>query len=389
MSKWALAPLGQLVTQVDRSEAVVPDGNYRLLGVRLEGNGAFHRETVTGTETSASRLNRVESGDFIYSRLFAWRGAFGLIAAEFDGCYVSNEFPLFRVDDTKLDADYLNRWFQRPAVWRRVEEDCTGSTPTTRNRFKEKYFLNLEIPLPSLAEQQSIVARLNALADQTRQLSAHLDAIEADADHLMIALATRSDLIDQQRRKRGWIEGSIGDVLKLTSEPVSVRASQSYRNVGVLSFARGLFDKPPIDGSITSASTLYRIRAGQFLYSRLFAFEGAYAIVEKEHDGAFVSNEFPAFSIDPERASPAFFYAYFRSPQVWEKIAHGSIGLGDRRQRVRPTQLLSHKLWLPPRAPLDTLDTVFPFVRALKIRYTSLLKANSALLLATLERLFA
>src|SRR6185312_3892667 len=35
----------------------------------------------------------------------------------------------------------------------------------------------VEIPLPSLAEQQAIVAHLDALADKTRQLSDHLDAI--------------------------------------------------------------------------------------------------------------------------------------------------------------------------------------------------------------------
>src|SRR6185312_364561 len=120
-------------------------------------------------------------------------------------------------------------------------------------------------------------------------LSDHLDAIETDADRLLIALATRSDLTDEERRAQGWIEGRLGDVLESSPDPVTVHADESYPNVGVLSFARGLFTKPPIDGSVTSASTLYRIRAGQFLYSRLFAFEGAYAIVGQEYDGAFVS----------------------------------------------------------------------------------------------------
>lgn len=389
MSRWPVVPLGQLVTQIDRSEAVRPEGNYRLLGVRLEGNGAFHRETLSGTETSASRLNRVEAGDFIYSRLFAWRGAFGLISPQLDGCYVSNEFPLFRVDETKLDVAYLNRWFQLPAVWQRVEEDCTGSTPTTRNRFKEKYFLALEIPLPPLAEQRAIVDRLNALDDKIRQLNAHFDAIKADIDHLLISLATRCDLSDAQRRERGWIEGRLADVLRLAPDPVSVCSDQSYPNVGVLSFARGLFTKPPIEGLASSASTLYRLRAGQFVFSRLFAFEGAYALVEPEHDGAFVSNEFPAFDIDPNRASPEFLYAYFRSPLVWEAIAQSSKGLGDRRQRVQPTQLLNHRLWLPPRQQLELLASAVPGLVELKARDAAIREAKAAVLPATLERLFA
>lgn len=247
----------------------------------------------------------------------------------------------------------------------------------------------IEIPLPPLTDQQAIVARFDALADKTRQLSDHLDAIEVDADRLLIALATRSDLTDEERRAQGWIEGRLGDVLESSPDPVTVHADESYPNVGVLSFARGLFTKPPIDGSVTSASTLYRIRAGQFLYSRLFAFEGAYAIVGQEHDGAFVSNEFPTFNIDPTRASLAFLYAYFRSPHVWEQITHGSKGLGDRRQRVQPPQLLNHKLWLPPRSQLDLLEAIVPAVATLKARYTAIRASNAALLPATLERLFA
>lgn len=245
----------------------------------------------------------------------------------------------------------------------------------------------IQIPVPPLAEQLVIVARLDSLANKARQLTENLDSIETD--RLLIALATRSDLTDEERRAQGWIEGRLGEVLEQAPDPVTVDTDESYPNVGVLNFARGLFTKPPISGSVTSASTLYRIRAGQFLYSRLFAFEGAYAIVGQEHDRAFVSNEFPTFTIDPTRASPAFLYAYFRSPRVWEQISHGSKGLGDRRQRVQPTQLLNHKLWLPPRAQLSIVNEAVPAVVALRARHAAIREATNALLPATIERLFA
>src|SRR5690606_8421487 len=131
MKQWSNIALGELLTQVNRFEAVSPEGTYPLLGVRLEGNGAFLRETVTRTQTAATRLNRVRQGDFIYSRLFAWRGAFGLIGPDLDGNFVSNEFPVFVANADRLCTAYLRYWFHQPAVWRRVEDDCTGSTPTT------------------------------------------------------------------------------------------------------------------------------------------------------------------------------------------------------------------------------------------------------------------
>src|SRR5262245_36151781 len=95
MRKWPAVKLGDVLTQDDTEEKVDAKKEYRLLGIRLEGQGPFLRETVMGTQTSAAKLFRVATGDFVYSRLFACRGAFGVITKELDGCYVSGEFPRF------------------------------------------------------------------------------------------------------------------------------------------------------------------------------------------------------------------------------------------------------------------------------------------------------
>jgi type I restriction enzyme S subunit len=172
----------------DREEPVVLTKEYRLLGIRLDGKGPFHRETVTGSQTSASKLFRVAKGDFVYSRLFAWRGAFGVISEELDGCYVSGEFPTFVPVPGKIDVEFLSHWFRLPDVLAMVEKDCTGSTPLTRNRFKEEFFLALEVPLPPLAEQRRVVAQIEELSVEIREarsLRAQA-ANETDALHLSV-----------------------------------------------------------------------------------------------------------------------------------------------------------------------------------------------------------
>ncbi len=88
--------------------------------------------------------------------------------------------------------------------------------------------------------------------------------------------------------------------------------------------------------------------AGHFIYSRLFAFEGAYGMVNNEFDNYFVSNEYPTFNCNAEKILPEFLYAYFKSPTVWKDVALGSKGLGDRHQRVQPQQILTHRFMLPP-----------------------------------------
>nr|WP_242018981.1 restriction endonuclease subunit S [Trichocoleus sp. FACHB-832] len=132
--------------------------------------GAFLREKKTGSQIAATSLAQVKAGDFIYSRLFAWGGAFAIIGSNLDGCYVSGEFPTFLPVSEQINIKFLRLWFCLPEVLSKVEADCTGSTPLTRNRFKEQFFLALEIPLPPLEEQQRIVARVEELVGKMEEV---------------------------------------------------------------------------------------------------------------------------------------------------------------------------------------------------------------------------
>lgn len=348
MPEWPKVRLRDVLQPVERPERVAADKEYKLLGVRLDGAGAFLRETKRGSETSATTLYRVQSGDFIYSRLFAWRGAFGIIPPELDGCYASNEFPTFHAKDQKIDLRFLNYWFRLPSTLALVEADCTGSTPLTRNRYKESFFLALEIPLPPLETQRRIVAWIEEIARKIEEARGLRSQALESSDRLLISMAYRDDLSQEEKQRQGWFEVALGDVLTQVQDRHPVDPSLTYPNLGIYSFGRGLFHKPPIEGSTTSAQFLYRVRKGQFIYSRLFAFEGAYGVVTGEFDGRFVSNEYPTFDCNPRRVVPEFLYAYFKAPRLWPQIAAGSKGLGDRRQRVQPEQLLKHRLMLPP-----------------------------------------
>lgn len=68
---YPLVPLDDVLHAVSRTVAVKPLDEYPLLGVRLDNGGAFHRETKLGSQSAATTLYKVKTGDFIYSRLFA------------------------------------------------------------------------------------------------------------------------------------------------------------------------------------------------------------------------------------------------------------------------------------------------------------------------------
>jgi type I restriction enzyme S subunit len=143
----------------------------------------------------------------------------------------------------------------------------------------------------------------------------------------------------------GCQEVSLAEVLSPADDAQSVEFGETYKNAGVLSFGHGLFMKEPIDGTRSKASTLFLLSAGQFVVSKLFAFEGAYAGVSEEFDGAYVSSEFPRFWLDTDRVDLDFLVAYFQSPATWSELVPS--GLGLRRHRVSQAQFLAYKMPLP------------------------------------------
>lgn len=177
--------------------------------------------------------------------------------------------------------------------------------------------------------------------------------------------------------------------MQLADSPVRVEPDGSYPNVGIYSFGRGLFKKPDIDGSTTSATTLFRIKPGQFIYSRLFAFEGAYAYVSPEFEGHYVSNEFPAFETDPGQLEARWLAATLRSPEHWAKLGGLSKGLGVRRQRVPVEAVLDFEVWVPPittqRGMFEAIDRIEKAGAARQ----AVLQRIDALLPAALNEAFA
>lgn len=113
------------------------------------------------------------------------------------------------------------------------------------------------------------------------------------------------------------------------------------------SFGRGVFRRHETVGADTQYRTLYRLRESQLVVSRLKAFEGAVALVTAEDSGALVSQEFPTFDIAANRALPAFVGWLCRWPRFWDLLAMESRGVGARRERIQPTQLLRIRIPLP------------------------------------------
>ena len=165
MAEWKRVKIGDALNEVSRVEKLNPNTKYRLLGVRWYGKGVFQREEKLGKEIKATKLYQAKKGDFIYNRLFAWKMSFAIVPDEFDGCLVSNEFPLFICDESKVLADFLLSYILLPQNIETVNRLSGGMSSVSRKRFKEIDFLNFEIPQYDISFQKSICQKLKKISD--------------------------------------------------------------------------------------------------------------------------------------------------------------------------------------------------------------------------------
>ncbi len=379
MKHWPTVKLGEVLQRVERQEIVDASKQYRLLGIRLEGQGPFLRETVMGTEISATKLFRVAMGDFIYSRLFACRGAFGVITEDLDDCHVSGEFPTFLPTQGKIDVEYLKYWFRLPSVIAMVDADCSGSTPLTRNRFKEHFFLELKIPLPPLVEQRRVVAQIEELAAQIEEVRILRKQAGEKVEELL-----RSIVMEDKQAK----PTAMRDLVTLRSPDVTVSADETYQFAGVYCFGRGVFKATRKSGMDFAYPRLTRLRAGEFVYPKLMAWEGAFGVVPPECNGCVVSTEFPVFEVKEDRVLPEVLDTYFRMPSVWPEIAGESTGTNVRRRRLNPKDFLDYEIPLPSRESQFTLRKVRAEIDALKRIQAETSAELDALLPGILDRAF-
>jgi len=194
---WPLVSLREVLTPISRPEPVDSQTTYHILGAHWYAGGLYIKDTKTGALIQADKVYRVRQGDFVYNRLFAWKGSFAVATAENDGCYVSNEFPCFTVNEQRADGQYLWRYFSQQSVWDEALGESTGGTPTSRNRLKEEKLLSMEVPLPPVCEQRRIVARIEELAAKIEEARGLRRQATDETSRLIASLVSNLDIDEQ------------------------------------------------------------------------------------------------------------------------------------------------------------------------------------------------
>ncbi|MFD1712112.1 hypothetical protein FVQ98_04845 [Ottowia sp. GY511] len=381
MKTWPKVALADIAPLVRRPVEIHHDQAYPELGIRSFGRGTFHKLALSGADAGNKRLFRIEPGDLVFSNVFAWEGAIAVASSIDTGRFGSHRFMTCVVDPTRANATFLKLYLTTaPEGREQVLKASPGGAGRNRTLGVEKLGV-IEIPLPPLAEQQSIVARIDALAEKTRQVEAHLDAAERDAEHLL-ALRFRDAIANAPLR-------AMAEVAPLIRRDVAIDLEASYTELGVRSFYKGTFHRRTVAGSEFTWQKMFRVEEGDLIFSNIMAWEQAIALAKSEDQGCVGNHRMLTCVADRTKAVPGFLAYYFRTEEGFAKVYAASPGTAARNRTLVATNLEAIRVPVPPLPVQQSFDRLQAEVAALRVQHAELRAANAALLPATLERVFA
>ena len=329
--------LDRIARYVRRPEVPQPGTLYRQIGVRLWGQGAYERRAIDGSETKYATLYRTHESDIIVNKIWARNGSVAVVDRCLDGTFGSSEFPTYEIDRAALLPAWFAWYTRHPSLWKQCELLSRGTSG--QNRLNPVRFLSVQLPLPSLNDQRSVVTRLDGIAYHAARHVNHVGTCERDTQ-AMLSSAFRK-IVD------GALRIPMARVAPLVRRPVEVHPECSYPEIGVRSFGRGTFHKPVIDGATVGSKRLFLVREGDLLFNIVFAWEGAVAVARAEDAGRVGSHRFLTCVPDTRIATSSFLHFYFLTQEGLDQLSEASPGGAGRNRTLGLKKLDAIRVPIP------------------------------------------
>ena len=396
-STYPRVSLGELLRLERRPVEVLPEERYQEIGIYCFGRGIFHKSPRSGLEVGDKDLYLLKEGDFILQVTFAWEGALAIVSAAEDGMYGSTRYPTFRVAEDRCIPQFLLQYFKTEEGLQQLVKICPGSAG--RNRVLSiKRIPEVLVPMPSIAEQQRIVARIEKLGAKLQE-ACKLRQQTAEEMDLLLSRATEAQL-----NETGWKIQPLGELLLepprngLSPQPEVDDGSRRMLRINAVSSAPSRF----VDLSAFKPVVVSDEQAAPFLLKNddvfIVRYNGdmnrvAKAAIYKgrNEDGAVYPDKLLRLRPDPQQMVPDFLVYALSSRKVREQVEElgkttaGNIGISGKNA----------KSFRVPVPPLPEQHRIFSELDVLQERVDSVKKLQretstelNALMPSVLDRAF-
>lgn len=373
---WPLVRLGEVISHRKDFIEIEPDETYARCRVQTSTRGIVLRDRVAGAEIKTKRQQVCRTGEFLVAEIDAKLGGYGIVPDELEGAIVSSHYFLFEVDETKLLRGFLD-WYSRTLYFL---EQVKARGSTNYAAIRPSNVLEYIIPLPPLAEQHRIVARLDRVAGLVETRARATAAMEADLQ-AMLAKAFARCIEAAPRRP-------MAEIAPLIRRPVEIKADADYTEIGVRSFYNGIFHRRTLPGSEFSWQALSWIKEGDLVFSNLMAWEQAIAVAEAHDEGTVGNHRMLTCEVNPEMATPGFLLAYFRTPEGFASVVGNSPGTIARNKTLSAKKLPTIEVPVPPLETQHWFDRLQAKARRIRAIRTASARDADTLIPALLHEVF-
>jgi type I restriction enzyme S subunit len=354
---------------------VIPAETYEEIGVRSFGRGIFHKAPVKGAIIGGKRVFEIHPGDLILSNVFAWEGAIAVAGSRESGKIGSHRFLTYEIDPANAESRYLSYFFVSEVGLPLIREASPGAAGRNRT-LGIQAFESLSIPLPDIAEQRRIASWLDHLHKRRREAAERTEFAATWTNALRDALC----IVDAPLER-------VGDKLSLVRESIKIDPSESYSQIGIFSFGRGVIRYPQVHGSKLSKLRYFEIPPEALLLSNIQAWEGAIAVSDKDETGYVGSNRFLSY-VPISDVDTNYLRYFFLSSHGHPLIQRASPGTTVRNRTLGTEAFENLKIPLPDvaeqRRIANILDKAYEALRRMEERE----KMLDALLASALNQAF-
>lgn len=160
---------------------------------------------------------------------------------------------------------------------------------------------------------------------------------------------------------RAWPLVKLGDVLLRYKDGLDIEEDQEYTRLTIRMNGQGVGVRDKVCGREIGTKRQFRVKAGQFLLSKIDARNGAFGLVPNDCDEAIVTGNFWAFDISFDRVVPRFIELLTKSTLFVDYSIKASSGTTNRLY-LQEEKFAEQQIELPPieeqRKIVARIDTV-------------------------------
>ena len=181
--KYPMARIGSFL--VRRKEAIdIQDGIiYKRVTVSTKGGNITIRDQKDGKLIGTKKQFVIHEGQFLLSKIDARNGAYGVVPAIAEGAIITGNFWTYDVDYERINPQFLTLVTKTQQFLDFAEKSSNGTT--NRHYLQENAFLNQQIPLPSIEEQEKILDDYNRHIESAKRKQYKIDSLVFDSQKLI------------------------------------------------------------------------------------------------------------------------------------------------------------------------------------------------------------